>query len=379
MTWKSIKQNQASRNHTPLNLKKAKAGGTPKADPKEVSQLELNARNAMRQFAPNPRAVARTFDADSRSLKSVPQSGERIGDAASGSAELPASTGEFSSRENGLDLHNGDVPQGQGSLATVEVGSDSAAADTSGEPGAFGYGMKNAAPAEIKFPLCDAAVQKIESGGWDLADAIVAECSETGDDGVKNESYALMNAMRDEIAKNRGVELAFERIRKLRKAASAFPPGRRRPAAVSLEGHLEAGTPDVLDELINSAPSGATLTRNYIGLKHRAEKVEVDQQKAERRHQVEDQRTALQNICRQLEHATEEREQQYIALCRSVGKEPEPFSPPLSPENESSLTVAEDLERAIRVLLTVRGFDPQADNIQRAIEEFVRTVLAQQQ
>ena len=99
MTWKSIKQNQASRNHTPLNLKKAKAGGTPKADPKEVSQLKLNARNAMRQFAPNPRAVARRFDADSRSLESVPQSGERIGDAASGSAELPASTGEFSSRE----------------------------------------------------------------------------------------------------------------------------------------------------------------------------------------------------------------------------------------------------------------------------------------
>jgi hypothetical protein len=380
MTWKSIKQNQASRNHTPLNLKKGKAGGTPKADPKEVSQLKLNARNAMRQFAPNPRADAGRFDADSRSLESVPQSGERIGDAASGSAELPASTGEFSSRKNGLDLHNGDVPQGQGSLATVKVGSESAAADTSGEPGAIGYSVKNVARAEIKFPLCDAAVRQIDSGGWALADAIVAECSETGDDGVKNESDALMNAMRDEIAKNRGVELAFERIRKLRKAASAFPPGRRRPAAVSLEGHLEAGTPDVLDKLINSAPSGATLTRNYIrGLKHRAEKVEEDQQKAERRHQVEDQRTALQNICRQLEHAAEEREQQYIALCRSVHKEPEPFWPPLSPENESSLTVAEDLERAIRVLLTIRGFDPKADNIKRAIEEFVRAVLAQQQ
>ena len=40
-----------------------------------------------------------------------------------------------------------------------------------------------------------------------------------------------------------------------------------------------------------------------------------------------------------------------MALCRSVGKEPEPFSPPLSPENEPPLTVAEDLERAVRVLL----------------------------
>ena len=158
--------------------------------------------------------------------------------------------------------------------------------------------MKNAALAEIKFPLCDAAVRKIDSGDWDLADAIVAECSETGGDGVRNESYAKMKAMRQEIAKNRGVELSFERIRKLRKVASAFPPGRRRPA-VSLDGHLEAGTPDVLDELINSAPNGANLTRAYIrGRKHPAEKAENDPQKAERRQQNEDQRTALQNISR---------------------------------------------------------------------------------
>ena len=135
---------------------------------------------------------------------------------------------------------SGAVPPGQGSPAdttgTVNVRGGSVAADTSGEPGARGHSVKNAALAEIKFPRCDAAVQKIESGGWDLADAIVAECSETGDDGVRNESYALMNAMRDEIAKNRGVELSFERIRKLRKAASAFPPGRRRPGLFRLTG-----------------------------------------------------------------------------------------------------------------------------------------------
>jgi hypothetical protein len=60
-----------------------------------------------------------------------------------------------------------------------------------------------------------------------------------------------------------------------------------------------------------------------------------------------------------------------------VGKEPEPFSPPLSQENEPSLTVAEDLERAIRVLLTARGFDPAA--LWKAIAEFVASVLAQGQ
>ena len=186
----------------------------------------------------------------------------------------------------------------------------------------------------VKFPRCDAAVRKRLGSEWELADAILAECCETGKDGERNESYAKMEAMRDEIAKNRGVELSFERIRKLRKVASAFPPGRRRPG-VSLEGHLEAGTPEALDAFINSAPNGTPLTCSYIRqLKHPSEKAERDQQKAERRHQIQDQRTALQSLCRQQERKTEklvrekeERERQYTALCRSIGKEPELCSP----------------------------------------------------
>jgi ribosome-binding protein aMBF1 (putative translation factor) len=234
-------------------------------------------------------------------------------------------------------------------------------------------------PPSPKFPRCDAAVRKRDASEWDLADAIVAECSETGDDGARNESYAMMKAMQQEIAANHGVELSFERIRKLRKVASAFPPGRRRPA-VSLEGHLEAGTPEALDAFITSAPKGTPLTRECIRrLKHPAEKAGQDQQKAERRHQTEDQQTALLNLCRQLEREREQREQRYTDLCRSMGKEPEPFSPPLSPEVEPSRSVAEDLEQGLRVLLMSHGFDPKADNMKRAIDEFVRAVLVQQE
>jgi hypothetical protein len=215
-----------------------------------------------------------------------------------------------------LKASSGAVPQSQGPLAdtpaTVNFRSESAAPETSRELGANDHSM------EIKFPLCDAAVQKVDGGDRDLADAIVTECSETGDDGVRNASYAKIKAMQQEIAKNRGVELSFERIRKLRKAASAFPPGRRRPA-VSLEGHLEAGTPEVLEAFINSA-AGTPLTCSYIRqLKHPSERVERDQQKAERRRQEDDQRTALQKTCRQLEREKEEREQRYLDVCRSVG------------------------------------------------------------
>jgi hypothetical protein len=229
----------------------------------------------------------------------------------------------------------------------------------------------------VKFPLCDAAVRKMEGGEWELADAIVAECSETGDDGVRNESYAKMEAMRQEIATNHGVDLSFERIRKLRTVASAFPAERRRPA-VSLEGPLEAGSPETLDRLVKAAPAGTTLTRKYIQQQKHPEKAEQEQQKAERRRQGEDQRLALLNVCKQLEWERDVRDQQYAELCRSAGKEPEPISPPLVPEGEPPRTPAGDLEQAIGMVLIARGFDPKADRIKKAIGDFVSAVLVAQ-
>ncbi len=232
--------------------------------------------------------------------------------------------------------------------------------------------------AAVKFPLCDAVVRKREGSEWEFADAILAECSEPGANGVKNESYAKIEAMRGEIAKNHGVDLSFERIRKLRKVAAAFPPGRRRPG-VSVEGHLEAGTTDALDELINSAPKGTVLTREYIRCsKHPDEKTQKDEQNAERRRQAEDHQKALQDVCRQLEQQNEQLLQRNADLCRTNGEEPEPFSPPLAPDVQPSLNVAEDLKRGLRVLLRSRGFDPTADNIKHAIADFVKAILGKQ-
>jgi hypothetical protein len=239
--------------------------------------------------------------------------------------------------------------------------------------------IEKATTAIVHFPLCDAAVRKMERNEWDLADAILAECFEPGEDGVQNGSQAKMEAMRDEIAKNHGIELSVVRIRKLRKVASAFPADRRRPG-VSLEGHLEAGTPEALDALIKGAPNGTALTREYIRrLKHPDEKAEQDQQADERRRQVDDHRKALQNVCRQLEQENEQLRLRYTDVCRTNGKEPEPFSPPLVPEDDPSLSVADDLARSVRALLTSRGFDPAADIIKQAIADFVKAVLAQQQ
>jgi hypothetical protein len=235
----------------------------------------------------------------------------------------------------------------------------------------------------VKFPLCDAAVRKTEGGEWELADAILAECFEPGEDGVRNGSQAKMKEMQEEIAKNHGVELSMVRIRKLRKAASSFPPDRRRPA-VSLEGHLEAGTPEALDEFIKSAPKGTALTCAYIRQqKYPTEKADQEQQKAERRLQEADHQKALQGFCRQLEREKEqlgaekdEYKQLYAEMCGTLGKEPKPLAPPLAPANEPTLTVADDLTQALRLLLLSRGFDPAADNIKQAMADFAKAVLA---
>ena len=69
---------------------------------------------------------------------------------------------------------------------------------------------------------------------------------------MRNGSQAKMEEMKEEIAKHHGVDLSLERIRKLRKVAAAFPPGRRRPG-VSVEAHLESACPTRWTNL-SSAP-----------------------------------------------------------------------------------------------------------------------------
>ena len=195
----------------------------------------------------------------------------------------------------------------------------------------------------VEFPLCDAAVQKGEGSGWELADAILAECSKPGKNGVRNASHAKLKAMQEEIARNVGVHISLDRARELRSVAATFPPARRRPG-VSLEGHLEANTPEALDELINGAPKGTALTRNYIrNMKPPAKTPKQNTSKEERDRQVADQRKALEGICRQYERQIDQLEERYISVCRSVGKEPELLPPPPASEEGPSRTVAENL------------------------------------
>jgi hypothetical protein len=50
--------------------------------------------------------------------------------------------------------------------------------------------MPAATAPVVEFPLCHAAVGNIERHEWALADAILAECSEPGANGVRTGSYS---------------------------------------------------------------------------------------------------------------------------------------------------------------------------------------------
>jgi hypothetical protein len=273
------------------------------------------------------------------------------------------------------------IPNGDGADSRIEeiaknVASRDLVRALPGSDDATGV-TEDTAAVILNFPLCDAAVRRLTYSQWELADAIVAECSETGDDGKRNESYAKIKAMREEILQKHGINLSFERLRKLRQVAAAFLPGRRRPG-VSLEAHLEAGTPDQLDALLNSTPKGTRLTRERIRrLTNPDEKARQEQQKAERRRQNEDQLLALQKVCLDLECQRDEREVRYLALCRELGREPEPFAPVL-PKDAPPTSLAKDLDQSLRAILIARGFDPTTADVTIAIDRLVEAALAQQ-
>jgi hypothetical protein len=243
--------------------------------------------------------------------------------------------------------------------------------DQHGSPAETG-GQQTATAPVIEFPLCHAAVGNMERDQWALADAILDECPEPGRNGARTGSYAKMERMQAEIARNHGVKLSFERIRKLRKVASAFPPGRRRPGEASLEAHLQAGTPDELDELIRKNP-GAVLTVSRIR-QPLEEKARREREAEELRIQTQEKIDALRVLYEQ-QRQNEPLEEASTGIDFSATAKPAPVSP-LAPKTERTPQgVAEGLTEGLRVLVESLGIDPSANNVTQAIQTFVATVI----
>jgi len=256
------------------------------------------------------------------------------------------------------------------------------------DPGAHGLdaetnatAMPDATAPVVEFPLCHAAVKNIERDEWVLADAILAECSEPGLNGIRTGSYSKMEKMRAEIIRNHGVELSFERVRKLRKVASAFPAGRRRPGEASLEAHLEAGSPEELDELILKTPN-IVLTVSFIReAKSLEQKAQRQREDEERRIQTQEKRDALQDYDDQQRRVAtgavdEHLEQSSTDTDGSAAAKPTPVSPPAPNNEEPSRGGVEALTEELRDWVKSHNGDPEADTVRRAIQTLVAAVAS---
>ncbi len=109
-----------------------------------------------------------------------------------------------------------------------------------------------------KFPLTLAAAKDAEKSQWAIGDALVEECGPPGDDHANNGGSKRIAAAAAFLGAN-GLELSESYLRRLRQVAFAFPDVRTR-TSVSWNAHEAAGTPKILDSILEGLPKGTKPT-----------------------------------------------------------------------------------------------------------------------
>ncbi len=110
---------------------------------------------------------------------------------------------------------------------------------------------------QTEFPLTLAATD-VQKDQWAIGDALVAECGPPGDDHANNGSGRKIAAAAEFLAAN-GLDLSASYLRRLRQVAFAFADVRSR-TCVSWDAHEAAGTPKILESILNGLPEGTKST-----------------------------------------------------------------------------------------------------------------------
>jgi hypothetical protein len=103
------------------------------------------------------------------------------------------------------------------------------------------------------FKKTIAAVQKRERCNWEIGDALIDECGPPSEHGVQDGSHAALKAAAAaiEAAKVEGYTANY--LARLRIVSFNFPKRVRRPNSLSWEVHASAGTPEMLDVIVEAA------------------------------------------------------------------------------------------------------------------------------
>jgi hypothetical protein len=118
--------------------------------------------------------------------------------------------------------------------------------------------------AKLKYPNTIAAIKSAERSQWEIGDALLEECGPPSDQGIQDGSREKLAEAYEEIKEQLGDDESWSirYLAQLRQVAFSFPERCRRH--LSWRTHLEAGDPDILDEIIKSAPARTKITRDYV-------------------------------------------------------------------------------------------------------------------
>lgn len=112
----------------------------------------------------------------------------------------------------------------------------------------------------FKYPKTFAAAQQAEISAWAIGDALLEECGAPGDDHSNNDSFAKLKEAQAELEAN-GIDYIENTLRRYRDTSHHFPHARRR-ASVSHAVHMECGSPEMLDALLEGWPHNKSMSRN---------------------------------------------------------------------------------------------------------------------
>jgi len=113
-----------------------------------------------------------------------------------------------------------------------------------------------------KYPLMRAAARKVRNAQFEFGDAILLECGPPSADGVNDGSLQKLKEAQDIIFKEENFGITLNTLLGYREIAYKFPKDKRRNMCWS--HHCDAGSPEVLDNVIAAVGDEKNVTRDII-------------------------------------------------------------------------------------------------------------------
>jgi len=193
-----------------------------------------------------------------------------------------------------------------------------------------------------KFPRTLAAVKKGETSTWAIGDALIEECGPPSEHGVNDGSRPKLEAARQYLENNGGYEYSLSHLIGLRDTAFNFRSFERN-SNLSYHVHRVAGTPEMLNAIIQGAPKGQKISGPYV------EKIKKGMQLERQAAQKEADRKAQEEARKKAEKAEAREEEARRKEAEAQNKKQQ------AKAKEEAEKAAKEAKKARREELTAKG------------------------